>query len=134
MIKPSRIKRWLYVAIHLLSLTSIFVADLNSLWQTFLASAVLLSVGYDLYRKQVTRVLFWDLVNCEISLAELDEPLQACLGISSLHLLFGILLLRIKHLDQSHTHLLIFPDSVNFQSYRRLRVAARWAKITTKVS
>ena len=95
---------------------------------------ILLSATYELYRKQVTMVLFWDLISSEISLAPRNHPLQACRGISSLHLLFGVLMLRIQLADQSHRNLLIFPDSVSFQSYRRLRVAARWAKISTNVT
>ena len=75
--------------------------------------------------------LHWDLSSNQLRMAIGTEPLRlAC--ISELYLLFGILslhLVLIENHGRTRVRLLIFPDSVDTDSYRRLRVAARWGKL-----
>ncbi len=72
--------------------------------------------------------LFWDLSQGSIRVAAGDEAFESG-EVQKLHLLFGLLFMRIKFDNNTSLKLYIFSDSVDKQSYRKLRVAARWAKL-----
>jgi len=76
-------------------------------------------------------ILHWDLINNQLRIASSTGSLQLAV-IAELYLLFGILYLRLVYIEEhpnTPVRLLIFPDSVDSNSYRRLRVAARWARL-----
>lgn len=93
---------------------------------------VLVSALYELQIKEELVTLYWDVGNREVKVAIGAAALQHCVGITDLYLVAGILYLNIKKLKGGNIKLLVFPDSVDKQSYRRLRVAARWASIAPK--
>ena len=130
-IRPSRIKRWLYFAIHVLAAISIVAARLSSFWQATLLLIIICSACYLLYYREPLIALHWDLSSNQLRVASGTEPLRLA-RLSEIYLLFGILslhLVLIENQGRSRVRLLIFPDSVDTDSYRRLRVAARWGKL-----
>ncbi len=93
---------------------------------------VLVSAIYELQTKEELVTLYWDIGNREVKVAIGAAALQHCVGITDLYLVAGILYLNIKKQTGSSIKILIFPDSVDKQSYRRLRAVARWASIAPK--
>lgn len=130
-IKPSCIKRGLLLSIHALTIISVGLSHAPSLLKYPLIAAVLCSAV--LYWRSIEPrwLLHWDLDAGVISVAKNSNALEECV-IAQLYLVFGMLYLQLKRSDKSHINLLIFPDSVDRESYRRLRVAARWANISIK--
>ncbi|MEH6443373.1 MAG: protein YgfX [Oceanospirillaceae bacterium] len=126
---PSRSKRRLYIAIHLLSVMCIIATRLTADWQLFFISLIVFSALYEYKYKQPRVALHWDLISRKVNVAINAGPLQQTLGVVKVHLIFGVLLLQIKRAAKSDLKLLIFKDSVDENSYRRLRVAARWASL-----
>ncbi|NQZ31830.1 MAG: hypothetical protein HRU06_11180 [Oceanospirillaceae bacterium] len=131
-IKPSRIKRGLFLSIHALALLSLSLSLAPAALKYPLVVLVLASAVVYWRSMEPSWVLHWDLNAGLISVAKNSEPLEECIAIEQLYLVFGVLYIQLKRVDKVSVHLLIFPDSVNAESYRRLRVAARWASIVIK--
>lgn len=108
---------------------SIFLSQLAFIWQLAIAFIVALSLVYEWLINEKTIFLVWDLDQYKIAVSIANGPLEQCLSIAKLNVLFGVIYLHIKISANSDLHLYIFPDSVDQQSYRKLRVAARWATI-----
>lgn len=72
--------------------------------------------------------LLWDLSQGCVRVAS-DKEAFVSGEVQRLHLLFGLLFIHIKLDNDKALKLFIFKDSVDKQSYRKLRVAARWAKL-----
>lgn len=128
-IKPSLIKRWLAFFIHLFVLISLYYVQLAAVWLLLFALIVLVSGWYEFKTKEPEYTLYWDLSERVVKIGVDNGALQSTLGISRLHLLFGIIYLQIKLANRRPIRLYIFKDSLDKQSYRKLRVAARWASL-----
>lgn len=128
-IKPSRIKRWLYASAHLLVILCISLSQLGFIFKLAIIFFVGVSLVYEWLINEKKIFLVWDLDQYKIVISFANGPLQQCLSIAKLNVLFGIIYLHIKISAKPDLHLYIFPDSVDQQSYRKLRVAARWATI-----
>jgi len=130
-IRPSRLKRWLYCLIHALAAISVYAASLPFVWQGMILLILFISFCYLLLHTEPITILHWDLINNQLRVANSAGPLQLA-AISELYLIFGILYLHLVYVEENRgevVKLLIFPDSVDVNSYRRLRVAARWARV-----
>lgn len=118
--------------VYLLAIISISIAQIPTLLQ-LVTLAVLLCFAFLEYRSvEPDWHLHWNLQSGVISIARGSGSLETCVGIEQLYLVFGMLYLRLNREHHANIHLLIFPDSVDRQSYRRLRVAARWINIRLK--
>ncbi|MFT5706208.1 MAG: hypothetical protein ACI9ES_000479 [Oceanospirillaceae bacterium] len=128
-IRPSLFKRGLYVTVHLLAVICIVATRLSGYWQLFLISLIALSALYEYKHRQPIITLHWDLISRKVSVAANDGPLQQTLGVTKVHLIFGMIFIQIKREAHPDLKLLVFRDSVDENSYRRLRVATRWASL-----
>ena len=117
------------MCLHLLALISVGISELALLFKILIALLVLLSAFKHWSKSEPIWSLRWNLDEGELHLAKDSEPYRECLGIRQLYLVFGMLHLQIEHQPKKYLNLLIFPDSVDQQSFRRLRVAARWGSI-----
>ena len=131
-IRPSRYKRWLFFCVHLLAVISVVLSQIALLLQVLLALMVLLSAFKHWLKVEPVWSIRWDLDEGQFFLAKGEQPYRDCIGIHQLYLIFGLLHLQIERAPKDYINLLIFPDSVDKQSLRRLRVAARWANIKPK--
>ncbi|MGB1238099.1 MAG: protein YgfX [Pseudomonadales bacterium] len=127
-IKPSRYRRWLYSLALAAALGALCFTAAPWYIQLCLLFAVCV-VGRSLFRKGVDWVLLWDVDAAQIKLARAGEPLTACRKIRMLYNVFYLLYLELELEGGRVERLLIFPDSVDPQSYRRLQVAVRWGSI-----
>jgi len=108
------------------------ISHLVLLFKIIIGLLVLLSAFKHWCKREPIWSLRWNLDEGELHLAKDSEPYQECLGIRQLYLVFGMLHLQIEHQPKKYLNILIFPDSVDRQSFRRLRVAARWGSIKVK--
>jgi hypothetical protein len=113
-------------------LISVGISQLALLFKLFIALFVLLHTFKHWCKSEPVWSLRWNLDEGELHLAKDSEPYQECIGIRQLYLVFGMLHLQIEQQPKKYINLLIFPDSVDRQSFRRLRVAARWGSIKVK--
>ncbi len=127
-IKPSGIRRWLSLAIHLLALISLFYVALPFYLLLLIAVTVFTSGLHDIFSHKDRYNLYWDLSQGDVRLAVNQGAFESG-EIQRLHLLFGLLFIHLKFENGKALKLYIFKDSVDKQSYRKLRVAARWAKL-----
>ena len=122
----------MFLLVYLLAFISIGIAQIPTLLQLF-TLAVLLCFAFLEYRSvEPDWHLHWNLQSGVISIARGSGSLETCVGIEQLYLVFGMLYLRLNRQHHENIHLLIFPDSVERHSYRRLRGAARWINIRLK--
>lgn len=128
-IKPSRFRRWLSLFIHLLVLASLLYIDLPLFGLLIIAVVILVSAVFDLLKKQDQYALHWNVSQGSVAVSIYNQTLIPCIKIQRLHLLFGLLFIHLKFEERADLKLYIFKDSVDAQSYRRLRVAARWANL-----
>jgi len=110
----------------------VVVSQLALLFKIFIVLLVLMSVFKHWLNRESIWSLRWNLDEGELYLSKDDQPYQECISIRQLYLVFGMLHLQIEHQPKKYLNLLIFPDSVDKLSFRRLRVAARWASINLK--
>ena len=127
-IKPSKVRWWLSLFVHSLAVISLCYVALPFYLLLLIAIAITLSAWQDLLSNGVVYSLNWDLSQGSVRLATDGEAFKSG-EITRLHLLFGLLFIRIKFDNNTVLKLYIFSDSVDKQSYRKLRVAARWAKL-----
>jgi hypothetical protein len=127
-IKPSKIRRWLSLFIHSLGVVSLCYVALPFYLLILIAIVIGLSALQDFLSSKVVYSLLWDLSQGCVRVASDKEALVSG-EVQRLHLLFGLLFIHIKLDNDKALKLFIFKDSVDKQSYRKLRVAARWAKL-----
>jgi hypothetical protein len=104
-------------------------SSLSLFWQIAISCLVAISLLSEWRKSDKTTYLVWDLDSQKLYIALGSGPLEQATAILKLHILFGVIYLQIKRKAGKDFHLYIFSDSVSAQSYRKLKVAARWASI-----
>jgi len=128
-IKPSAIERWFHLGVHLLAMLAISYAAIAIYYQLILVSFLIVSAIYNYTRRRSVVRLFWEVDQKVVKVAFDDNALQLCQSIQEIYLLFGILYLRLSRENKPAISVFVFPDSVDKNDYRRLKVAAKWGRL-----
>lgn len=130
-IKPSRQSRRLLAALHFLAGASLLLANLPVLAQT--AGTAILATSLALHFRSGPNTAFRCKSNGEMDI-RINEFWQAAEWVAYRVVTPVFTLIRFRQAGSAHDHrLVLFPDTMPGEDYRRLRVWIRWLGIGSEV-